>query len=137
LISTEVGFAAEVRLGDSDLGLEAANALCGVMSGDLAGYGEAKGRVSSIEVGTRQHSLGVMALSCAYPELSRPFLLELVGSDGSGDAVVISILELARNISHRGGSYLEISAQVDSALRWATPQQAAVLHVAEQIVGGP
>ena len=136
LLATEVDFAAEVRLGDRDLGLEASDALCALMIGDLETYEFAQGVVSSLETGTRQHSLGLMALSCAYPELSMPYLLELVGSEGAGDEAVIAILELARVVSHRSGSFIEVSHQFDVAIESATPTQAAVFSVARQILEG-
>ncbi len=137
LTETAVEFAAEVRLGDSDLGLEAANALCGLMSGDVAFYEEAYERVTASDLGTRQHSLGVMALSCAYPERSRSYLLDLVGSRISGDAMVIAALELARVYSHYGGDNLGLGTHINSAIEWATPQQAAALSVAAQILEVP
>ena len=136
LLSTEVDFAAEVRLGDRDLGLEASDALCDLMIGDLETYEFAQGVVSSLETGTRQHSLGLMALSCAYPEQSMPYLLELVGSEDAGDEAVIAILELARVVSHRSGSFIEVSSQFDVAIESATPTQAAVFSVARQILEG-
>ena len=136
LIETEVEFAAEIRLGDSDLGLEASNALCRVLVGDFTMYEDTLSKVMSYELGSRQHSLGIMAISCAYPELSSPYLLDLVTSENTGNSMVIAAFELARTSSYDASSRSKVRAAISAAFEWADPQQSAALSVADQIVGG-
>lgn len=94
MLATEVGFAAEVRLGDSDLALEASNALCRAAGGNDEAFQRLRAVVANDGAAERERAIALMTLSCGWSQRAHEPLREALS--GGGNLSLVAALELAR-----------------------------------------